>query len=189
MNVVETNLPGALVIEPKIFPDTRGFFLETYNLKKYREFGLSNEFVQDNLSYSIKGTLRGLHYQYPHSQAKLVQVLSGEVFDVAVDIRNGSPTFGQWFGIALSFENKKQVFIPKGFAHGFCVLSDHALFSYKCDDFYAPDCEHGIIWSDPSLGIDWLVNDPIVSEKDEKYSSLKDIPKDKLPVYNEHAGK
>ena len=189
MNVIETNLPGALVIEPKVFPDTRGFFLETYNLKKYREFGLINEFVQDNLSYSIKGTLRGLHYQYPHSQAKLVQVLSGEVFDVAVDIRNGSPTFGQWLGITLSSENKKQVFIPKGVAHGFCVLSDHALFSYKCDDFYAPDCEHGIIWSDASLDIRWPVNNPVISEKDAEYPSLKDIPEDKLPVYDEHSVK
>lgn len=184
MNVIETKLPGVLLIEPKVFPDTRGFFLETYNREKYQDSGIINIFVQDNLSHSIKGTLRGLHYQYPHSQAKLVQVLSGEVFDVAVDIRNGSPTFGQWFGVTLSSENKKQIFIPQGFAHGFCVLSDHALFSYKCDDFYAPDCEHGIIWSDQSLGIDWPVNDPIVSEKDAKYPSLKDIPGDILPSYN-----
>lgn len=184
MNVIETGLPGALVLEPKVFPDPRGYFFETYNLKRYQELGITNEFVQDNMSYSVKGTLRGLHYQYPHSQAKLVQVLSGEVFDVAVDIRAGSPAFGQWFGITLSSENKKQLFIPKGFAHGFCVLSEHALFSYKCDDFYAPECEHGIIWSDPSLGIDWPVKEPVISAKDEKYPSLNDIPKNELPVYN-----
>lgn len=187
MNIIETNLPGVMVIEPKVFADARGFFIETYNLKRYREIGITGEFVQDNLSYSKKGTLRGLHYQYPYSQAKLVQVLSGEVFDVVVDIRDGSPAFGQWFGITLSAESKKQLFIPKGFAHGFCVLSVHALFSYKCDDFYAPDCEHGIIWSDPSLDIDWPVDAPVISKKDAKYSSLKDIPKDKLPVYDEHA--
>ena len=184
MNIIETTLPGVLVLEPKIFPDSRGFFLESYNQKRYNESGIINEFVQDNLSYSIKGTLRGLHYQYPHSQAKLIQVFSGEVFDVAVDIRNGSPTFGQWYGTILSSENKNQFFIPKGFAHGFCVLSDHALFSYKCDDFYAPDCEHGIIWSDPFLDIGWPIADPVISDKDAGLPTLKDIPKDKLPVSN-----
>ena len=186
MNIIETTLPGVLVIEPAVFPDSRGFFLETYNQNRYPKSGIRNEFVQDNLSYSIKGTLRGLHYQYPHSQAKLVQVLAGEVFDVAVDIRKGSPAFGKWFGIRLSGENKKQFFIPQGFAHGFCVLSDHALCSYKCDDFYAPDCEHGIIWSDPDLGIEWPVTDPVISEKDSQYLTLKDIPKDKLPVYHQN---
>ena len=183
MNITETNLPGALVIEPGVFPDSRGYFLETYNQKRYQEHGIINEFVQDNLSYSIKNTLRGLHYQYPHSQAKLVQVLVGEVFDVAVDIRKGSPSFGKWSGIRLSAENKKQFFIPKGFAHGFCVLSDHAIFSYKCDDFYAPDCEHGILWSDTSLGIDWPVKEPVISDKDENYPMLKEISDGILPVY------
>ena len=183
MNVIETNLPGVLVIEPRVFPDARGFFLETYNQKRYEGAGIINEFVQDNLSCSIKGTLRGLHYQYPQSQAKLVQVLDGEVFDVAVDIRRGSPAFGQWFGIKLSSENKKQFFIPQGFAHGFCVLSDHAFFSYKCDDFYAPDCEHGILWSDPILEIEWPVEEPVISEKDKIYPLLKNIPRDQLPEY------
>lgn len=182
MNIIETNLPGTLVIEPGVFPDPRGYFLETYNQKRYQEHGINNEFVQDNLSYSINSTLRGLHYQYPHSQAKLVQVVVGEVFDVAVDIRKGSPSFGKWSGIRLSAENKKQFFIPKGFAHGFCVLSDHAIFSYKCDNFYAPDCEQGILWSDPFLGIDWPVNEPVISEKDKNYPLLKDIPEDNLPV-------
>jgi len=183
MNIIETKLPGALIIEPTVFPDSRGFSFEIYNQKRYQELGIINEFVQDNISYSIEGTLRGLHYQNPHSQAKLVQVLSGEVFDVAVDIRSGSPTFGKWFGIILSGENKKQFFIPKGFAHGFCVLSGYALFFYKCDDFYAPDCEYGIIWSDPSLEISWPVNDPMISQKDSNYFLLKDISQDKLPAY------
>jgi len=183
MNIIKTNLPGVLIIEPRVFPDGRGFFFETYHRNRYGECGMGNDFVQDNLSYSVKDTLRGLHYQHPHSQAKLVQVLSGEAFDVAVDIRIGSPTFGQWAGVRLSSENKKQFYIPRGFAHGFCVLSDTALFSYKCDDFYAPDCEGGILWSDPELAIDWPVKGSLLSEKDNKYPCLKDIPKDRLPVY------
>lgn len=183
MEITETKIPGLLVIEPKVFPDGRGFFFETYNRKRYGGSGIQSEFVQDNLSYSVKNTLRGLHYQHPHSQAKLVQVISGEVFDVAVDIRSGSPTFGQWAGIVLSSENKKQFYIPKGFAHGFCVMSSHAVFTYKCDDFYTPDCEHGIIWSDKDLGIDWPVNEPVISEKDEKYPRLRDMKEDKLPVF------
>jgi dTDP-4-dehydrorhamnose 3,5-epimerase len=131
-----------------------------------------------------KGTLRGLHYQYPHDQAKLVQVIQGEVFDVVVDIRRKSPTFGKWIGQNLSDENKKQIFIPEGFAHGLCVLSDTALFHYKCSDFYAPECEGGILWSDPDVAIDWPLESPIVSEKDAKFSCLKDIAEDKLPSYN-----
>jgi dTDP-4-dehydrorhamnose 3,5-epimerase len=183
MQITQTKLPGVLIIEPRVFPDGRGFFFETYSHKRYSEYGISNEFIQDNLSYSIKDTLRGLHYQYPHSQAKLVQVLSGEVLDVAVDIRNGSPTFGQWAGVLLSSDNRKQLFIPKGFAHGFCVLSDSALFTYKCDDYYAPDCEKGILWSDPDIGIEWAVTTPLLSEKDGKYYCLKDITKTSLPDY------
>jgi dTDP-4-dehydrorhamnose 3,5-epimerase len=182
MKVTETSLPGVLIIEPRVFPDGRGFFFETYNRERYSRHGMNNEFVQDNLSYSIKDTLRGLHYQLPHSQAKLVQVLSGEVFDVAVDIRTGSPSFGQWVGVWLSSDNKQQLYIPKGFAHGFCVLSDMALFSYKCDDFYAPDCEEGILWSDPDLGIDWPVKTPLLSDKDRKYPALKDFPMPRLPL-------
>jgi dTDP-4-dehydrorhamnose 3,5-epimerase len=184
MQITQTSLPGVLIIEPRVFPDGRGFFFETYQRERYSRQGISNEFVQDNLSYSIKNTLRGLHYQLPHSQAKLVQVLSGEAFDVAVDIRAGSPTFGQWMGAVLSSENKKQLFIPKGFAHGFCVLSDTVLFSYKCDDYYAPDCEKGILWSDPDIGIEWAVLTPLLSEKDCKFPYLKDIAKTSLPFYD-----
>jgi len=184
MKIIQTKLPGVLIIEPRIFPDGRGFFFETYNRERYSQHGISNEFVQDNLSLSVKNTLRGLHYQLPHSQAKLVQVLSGEALDVAVDIRVGSPAFGQWIGVKLSSENKRQLFIPKGFAHGFCVLSDSVLFSYKCDDFYSPDCEKGILWSDPAIGIEWDMKTPLLSEKDRKYAFLKDVSKASLPVYN-----
>jgi dTDP-4-dehydrorhamnose 3,5-epimerase len=183
MQITKTELPGVLIIEPRVFPDGRGFFLETYNRERYIKSGIDNEFVQDNLSQSVKNTLRGLHYQHPHSQAKLVQVLEGVVFDVAVDIRYGSPAFGKWAGVLLSSENKKQFYIPKGLAHGFCVLSNTAVFSYKCDDFYAPDCEGGILWSDPGLKIEWPVKDPLLSDKDRKYSSLKDIPRELLPVF------
>jgi dTDP-4-dehydrorhamnose 3,5-epimerase len=183
MKITQTTLPGVLIIEPRIFHDGRGFFFETYNSERYSQQGISNEFVQDNLSLSIKSTLRGLHYQHPHPQAKLVQVLSGEAFDVAVDIRTGSPAFGRWIGVTLSSENKKQLYIPKGFAHGFCVLSDTVIFSYKCDDFYTPDCEKGILWSDQGIGIDWPVNAPLLSEKDMNYPDLRDIPKECLPVY------
>jgi dTDP-4-dehydrorhamnose 3,5-epimerase len=183
MKVIETALSGVLIIEPRVFPDGRGYFFETYNRKRYLEMGIKDDFIQDNLSYSVEHTLRGLHYQYPHSQAKLVQVISGEVFDVAVDIRIGSPTFGQWTGCILSAENKKQFYIPRGFAHGFCVLSDFALFSYKCDDLYAPDCEGGILWSDPEVAVNWPLKTPVLSEKDTKYPLLKDIPGERLPVY------
>jgi dTDP-4-dehydrorhamnose 3,5-epimerase len=183
MQTGQTKLPGTLVVEPRVFPDGRGYFFESYHRGRYSQHGIMDEFVQDNLSYSVKDTLRGLHYQSPHSQAKLVQVLSGEVFDVAVDIRSGSPTFGQWEGVILSSENRKQFYIPKGFAHGFCVLSDTAIFSYKCDDFYAPDCEGGVLWSDPDLGIDWPVSTPLLSEKDTRYTRLKEIPMERLPVF------
>jgi len=183
MQLTQTALPGVLIIEPRVFPDGRGFFLETYHRNRYGEYGINDDFVQDNLSCSVKNTLRGLHYQRPHSQAKLVQVLSGEVFDVAVDIRVGSPAFGKWVGVRLSSENRKQFYIPRGFAHGFCVLSDMAIFSYKCDDFYAPDCEGGISWSDPGLAIDWPVKDPLLSPKDNNYPCLKDISKTSLPVF------
>jgi dTDP-4-dehydrorhamnose 3,5-epimerase len=183
MKIIPTDLPGVLIVEPCVFPDGRGFFFETYQKERYSQSGISNEFVQDNISYSVKGTLRGLHYQYPHSQAKLVQVLSGEVFDVAVDIRLGSPTFGRWEGIILSSDNKKQFYIPRGFAHGFCVLSDTAVFYYKCDDFYASECEGGILWSDPGIGIEWPVNAPLLSDKDQKNPCLKDIPRERLPAF------
>jgi len=186
MKVIETKLPGVLIIEPDVFGDARGWFAETFSGKRYEEAGLKLPFVQDNVSFSEKNVLRGLHFQYPHSQGKLVQVLSGEVFDVAVDIRVGSPNFGQWFGERLSVENHKQMYIPPGFAHGFCVLSSIALFSYKCTDYYSPTTEGGIIWNDPDIGITWPADDaPKVSKKDAAYTCLKDIPKNKLPQYKE----
>jgi len=185
MKVFKTTLEGVIVFEQKVFSDNRGFFTEIYNKEKYRKLGISAEFSQDNLSFSHEGTLRGLHYQHPHHQAKLVQVLTGHVFDVSVDIRSGSPTFGQWVGIHLSDKNKRQVFIPEGFAHGFCVLSDTAVFLYKCSDLYAPDCEGGVLWCDPDVGIEWPVKEPILSEKDAKYPRLRDIAVDRLPRYND----
>ena len=183
MNILRTDLDGVLVLEPKVFSDDRGFFLETYHRIKYRGLGITVEFVQDNLSFSHKGTLRGLHYQHPHGQAKLVQVLEGHVFDVAVDVRKESKNFGRWVGVHLSSENKRQVYIPDGFAHGFCVLSETALFLYKCSDLYAPECERGVLWSDPDIGIEWPVKEPILSEKDAVYPRLRDIPLDRLPGY------
>ena len=181
MNVLRTELDGVLVLRPKVFGDDRGFFLETYHRIKYGELGITVEFVQDNLSSSRKGTLRGLHYQNPHGQAKLVQVLAGHVFDVAVDVRKESKNFGRWVGVHLSSENKRQIFIPEGFAHGFCVLSDTALFSYKCSDLYAPECERGVLWDDHDLAIDWPISKPLLSEKDARYPRLKDVPVAWLP--------
>lgn len=183
MKVIETRLPGVLIIEPKVFSDARGFFMETWQQERYRECGLPARFVQDNLSFSTQGVLRGLHFQNPNAQGKLVYVLQGEVFDVAVDIRAGSPTFGQWVGVTLSSDNKRQLYIPEGFAHGFCVLSDNALFAYKCTDFYNPRAEAGIIWNDPDIGIDWPVKEPILSQKDSAYPRFIDIPRDRLPRY------
>jgi dTDP-4-dehydrorhamnose 3,5-epimerase len=183
MQITKTSLPDVLIIEPRVFPDGRGFFFETYQRKRYNEFGITSDFVQDNLSHSVKNTLRGLHYQLPHSQAKLVQVLSGEALDIAVDIRVGSPTFGQWLSVLLSAVNKKQLYVPRGFAHGFCVLSESVLFSYKCDDYYAPECEKGVLWSDPDIGIEWPVTEPLLSNKDSNYNLLKNIPEAHLPIY------
>lgn len=183
MEIIKKPLEGVLILAPRVFDDERGFFMETYHKERYIELGMTADFVQDNLSFSRKGSLRGLHYQHPHGQAKLVQVLVGHVFDVTVDIRSGSPTFGKWFGIHLSDEKRKQVFIPEGFAHGFCVLSDTALFLYKCSDLYAPDCEGGVLWSDPDVGIDWPMKEPILSDKDAVYPCLRDIPVDRLPGY------
>jgi dTDP-4-dehydrorhamnose 3,5-epimerase len=185
MKITQTKLSGVLVLEPDVFGDSRGFFLETFSSKRYEDAGLKLPFVQDNVSYSSKGILRGLHFQNPNAQGKLVQVLTSEVFDVAVDIRVGSPAFGQWFGEILSAENHKQMYIPPGFAHGFCVLSDTALFSYKCTDYYNPATEGGIIFNDPDLGITWPVNNPQLSKKDAGYTPLKNIPKNKLPIYGE----
>lgn len=176
-------MEGVVIVEPKVFADPRGYFFETYQANRYRENGIDCQFVQDNLSYSAKNTLRGLHYQHPHGQAKLVSVIKGEVFDVAVDIRKGSPNFGKWVGVVLSAENHRQLFIPEGFAHGFCVLSDDAVFSYKCSDFYTPGAEHGIVWDDSQIGIEWPVNAPLLSAKDEKYHCLEDVADADLPVF------
>jgi dTDP-4-dehydrorhamnose 3,5-epimerase len=181
MKTTLIELEGVLIIEPTVFPDDRGYFMETFQQDRYRGIGIHTGFIQDNLSFSRKGTLRGLHFQHPHAQAKLVQVLQGEVLDVIVDIRPGSPTFGRWAGIRLSEKNKRQLFVPENFAHGYCVLSETSLFSYKCSDYYAPDCEKGILWSDPDIGIQWPLIDPILSEKDSRYPTLKDIPPKDLP--------
>lgn len=179
MNIISTNISGLFIIEPKVFPDKRGFFLESYNQKDFAAAGLNSVFIQDNHSRSVKDTIRGLHFQKPgFAQAKLVRCTLGEVYDVAVDLRRSSPTFKQWFGVILSAENKKQFYIPKGFAHGFAVLSDTAEFQYKCDDYYAPQTEAGILWNDPELNIDWPVSKPLISEKDQKNPLLKDLPTD-----------
>ena len=183
MKVLPTSLEGVLLIEPFVFEDKRGFFMETYQKETYRELGIDSNFVQDNLSYSVRGTLRGLHYQLPHAQAKLVQVIKGEIFDVTMDIRSGSPTLGKWAGVHLSDKNRRQLYIPEGFAHGFCVLSETAIFTYKCSDFYSPDSERGILWSDPDIGVDWPVENPVLSEKDRNYDYLKDVPPEYLPTY------
>lgn len=175
LNFIPTELPGVIVIEPNIFRDPRGYFLETYHQKKYAEGGIHTPFVQDNFSSSAKNTLRGLHYQKKCPQAKLVMCLSGEIFDVVVDIRNTSPTFKKWMGVSLSGENKKQIYVPEGFAHGFCVLSETATVLYKCSDFYKPEDEGGLLWSDPEIGIDWPVQTPVLSKKDEKNISISEI--------------
>ena len=182
MKITPTALPEVLLIEPDVFGDSRGFFMETWHAKKYADAGLDVNFVQDNQSRSKKSILRGLHYQLEQPQGKLVRVTAGNVFDVAVDIRKGSPSFGQWIGIELSGENFKQLYIPPGFAHGFCVMSDYADFLYKCTDFYAPEYEHCIHWNDPEIGIEWPGDNFLVSEKDEQASLLKDMH-DQLPVY------
>jgi dTDP-4-dehydrorhamnose 3,5-epimerase len=183
MNRLETAIPGVIILEPKVFGDARGYFLETFSAARYEQAGVVGPFVQDNVSFSQKGVLRGLHFQNPNPQGKLVEVLQGEVFDVAVDIRRGSPTFGKWVGAILSAENHRQFFVPAGFAHGFCVLSDMAMFHYKCSDYYAPASEGGIAWNDPDIGIDWPIKAPNLSAKDSVYGKLKDFPSQKLPVY------
>lgn len=183
MKIVETDLAGVVVVEPKVFGDARGFFYETWQKERYEDAGIKGTFVQDNVSFSRKGVLRGLHYQQPHSQGKLVSVLQGEVFDVAVDIRAGAPQFGKWTGVILSGENHRQLWIPEGFAHGFCVLSDTAYFSYKCTDVYTPACEGGILWNDPDIGIKWPMEEVVLSDKDQIYPLLKNISIDQLPKF------
>ncbi len=171
----ETKIKGVYIIDVKTYGDNRGYFMETYKESDFKEAGLDYNFVQDNQSSSRKGVLRGLHFQKTHPQAKLVRVLKGEVFDVAVDLRKGSPTYGQWVGAVLSEENKRQFMIPRGFAHGFVVMSDYAEFAYKCDDLYHPEDEGGIMWNDPVIGIEWPeVGEIILSEKDKLHPSLAD---------------
>ncbi|MFZ5875353.1 MAG: dTDP-4-dehydrorhamnose 3,5-epimerase [Nitrospirota bacterium] len=182
MIVKETPLAGLLVIEPRVFRDDRGFFWETHHARRYAEAGITDPFVQDNASRSSKGTLRGLHYQLKRPQGKLVWVVRGEVFDVAVDIRRSSPTFGKWFGMRLSGEEPKQMYIPPGFAHGFCVLSDSVDFMYKCTNFYAPDDERGILWNDPDIGIAWPIAEPLLSAKDTRFLTLRAAPGEDLPL-------
>lgn len=175
MEVICLEIPEVKLMKPRVFKDDRGFFTQTYHVEQYRDAGIDVRFVQDNWSRSTKGVLRGLHYQLKHSQDKLVSVIRGEVFDVAVDIRKGSPTFGKWVGEILSEENKHQLFVPKGFAHGFCVLSDEVDFVYKCSDFYTPGDEYGIAWDDPDIAIDWPdVVEPIISGKDSDLPAFGD---------------
>lgn len=184
MNVLETPLPGALVVEPRVFRDDRGHLLETWSRDRYAQAGLPDRFVQDNLSHSRPGVLRGLHYQHPSAQGKLISVLSGAIFDVAVDIRTGSPTFGRWHGLELSAENSRQFYIPEGFAHGLVVLGDQpAVVLYKCTGFYVPAEEGSVRWDDPEIGIAWPVTIPIVSSKDAAAPKLRDIPAERLPVF------
>jgi len=176
---IKTSIEDVYIIEPTVFGDERGYFMETYHEKEFQEAGLNLTFVQDNQSKSTKGVLRGLHFQYTNPQGKLVRVIREEVFDVAVDLRKNSPTYGKWEGVKLSEENKKQFYVPEGFAHGFMVLSDEAEFTYKCTDFYDAYDEGGIIWNDPDIGIDWPIKDiedVVLSDKDKSWKSLKETP-------------
>jgi dTDP-4-dehydrorhamnose 3,5-epimerase len=184
MEVKDTEIPGLKIIQPKVFGDSRGFFFESYSADRYRKAGIEAQFVQDNVSYSRRGILRGLHFQNPGAQGKLVSVLKGEVFDVAVDVRVGSPTFGKWLSLLLNEENKTQFWIPAGFAHGFLVTSETALFSYKCDAYYSPQNEFSLLWNDPDLGIPWPDIPPQLSAKDEKALRLRDFEKHQFPVFS-----
>jgi dTDP-4-dehydrorhamnose 3,5-epimerase len=175
MRFLPTELPEVIVLEPDVYKDNRGFFLESYHARKYREGGIPEVFVQDNHSRSIGGTVRGLHAQLQHPQGKLVRVLAGEIFDVAVDVRRGSPTFGRWVGMTLSAENFHQVYVPPGFVHGFAVISAVAEIEYKCTDFYNPTDELTVLWNDPDIGIDWPIREPILSAKDQAARRLADV--------------
>jgi dTDP-4-dehydrorhamnose 3,5-epimerase len=181
---LSTSLPEVWELQPKVIRDARGFFLETYHQQKFSDLGIYDLFVQDNHSCSAKGTLRGLHYQLRHAQAKLCRVVEGEALDVAVDIRIGSPNFGKWTSVLLSAEHQNQVYIPQGFAHGFLALSETVQFLYKCSDFYDPASEYGILWNDPGLAISWGVANPLVSEKDARFSTLAAVPREFLPHHS-----
>ena len=181
MRVTETSLPGVLLIEPVVHRDGRGFFVETYHADRYREHGIAAPFVQDNHSRSIQGTLRGLHLQLQRPQGKLIHVIEGEIFDVAVDVRRGSPAFGRWVAVNLSADNFRQVYVPPGFAHGFCVISPIAQVEYKCTDLYDPASEMGIVWNDPAIGIAWPTREPVLSARDSAHPTLAAVA-DRLPV-------
>ncbi len=183
LQIIETSLPGVLLIKPRVFEDPRGFFMETYRQNMLAAAGIGDNFVQDNHSHSSRGVLRGLHYQLHHPQAKLCRVAHGEVLDIAVDIRLGSPYFGKWVGVVLSGENHVQLYIPKGFAHGFAVRSETADFLYKCSDYFDASDDRGVLWNDPAIGIDWQTPSPILSEKDKRYLPLRQIAHDQLPRY------
>ena len=183
LKFTETSLAGVILIEPTVFEDDRGFFMETFHSEKYAEMGIKKPFLQDNHSYSRRGTLRGLHYQLGNPQGKLVYVVTGEIFDVAVDIRTGSPDFGKWTGNLLSEKNKHQLYVPEGFAHGFCVLSENADVIYKCTDHYAPGDEYGVFWADNAIDIKWPMERPILSKKDSENPLLADIDGSHLPLY------
>ena len=185
MKVIETSLPGCLVLEPQVFGDARGFFYESFNRDRLRASGLDREFVQGNVSSSARGVLRGLHYQWPNPQGKLVSVLEGEVWDVAVDIRRGSPTFGRWEAVLLSAENKRHFWIPEGFAHGFVALSERALFTYLCTAPYDRAADAGIRWNDARLAIDWPVAEPLLSDKDARAPFLDDVAPERLPLFED----
>jgi dTDP-4-dehydrorhamnose 3,5-epimerase len=186
MKVIETEIPGVLILEPRVFGDARGWFMESWQSQRYADLGIPGSMVQDNQAYSGQGILRGLHCQWPHPQGKLVQVLRGEVFDVAVDIRRGSPWFGRWVGVTLSGENRLQFWVPPGFAHGYLVTGQDALFTYKCTDIYHPETEFALRWDDPDIGISWpLDGEPMLSDKDQHAAWLRDIPADRLPHYQE----
>jgi len=182
VRVTTIDIPGVLVIEPKVFRDRRGFFVETYHVQRYEDAGITERFVQDNYSRSVRSTLRGLHFQEPHAQGKLVMAVEGTVYDVVVDVRKGSPSFGKWYGAELSAENLWQIYVPPGCAHGFCVISETAAFLYKCTDYYSPENERGVLWNDPALGIVWPVSQPILSAKDQAYPTLAQMTAE-LPSY------
>ena len=189
MNVIATSLPGVLIVEPKVWGDDRGYFMEAYRANRYAELGLPERLVQDNLSYSRRGVLRGLHCQHPQAQGKLVQVFAGEVFDVAVDLRRGSSTFGRWVGVTLSATNQRQFWVPAGFAHGFLVTSETALFGYKCSTYYEPETEFSVRWDDPAIGIDWPLGAhgmPELSHKDQAAPLLSDHPAERLPAIEDY---
>jgi dTDP-4-dehydrorhamnose 3,5-epimerase len=186
---LETSLPGVWELRPKVFRDPRGFFLESYHQHHYIEMGVADVFVQHNHSYSVQGTLRGFHYQLRHAQAKLCRVVEGEALDVALDIRLGSPSFGKWAAVVLSAQTLNQLYIPAGFAHGFLALTEKVQFLYQCSDFYCPEDEYGIAWNDPDLAVPWGVTNPLVSEKDNQFSPLSAVPRERLPQYLGHPGK